>query len=184
LTRVNARLLASVTAALALFAIAGCGSSSSSTSSTTASAAATTTPASTGGGGGGGTSSGGAASITSAKNADLGMDILVGANGMTVYDFEKDTSSQSNCSGACAGVWPPVTTTGAPKVGGDVDSSKLGTIKRDDGSTQVTYNGHPLYYYTADQKPGDATGNGIDEFGAEWYALQPSGDQAEGSGKS
>ncbi len=164
-------------ATIGAIALAGCGSSSSSTSSTTAS---TTTPSST-------TSSspapaGGAAAVGTADNSDLGQTILVGANGMTLYNFEKDESDESYCNGECAKAWPPLTTNGAPKSSGDASQSQLGTIKRDDGSMQVTYDGHPLYYFEGDKKPGEATGNGSEAFGAEWYALQPSGENAEGKG--
>jgi predicted lipoprotein with Yx(FWY)xxD motif len=93
-------------------------------------------------------------------------------------------SRGGGASGSPGTVWPAVTTNGNPKASGAVDASKLGTLKRDDGTTQVTYAGHPLYTYTQDTKSGDATGNEVDSFGAEWYAREPSGDKAEGGGKS
>ena len=92
----------------------------------------------------------------------------------------RTTSDESYCSGKCAKVWPPYTTKGGPKAGKGAEASKLGTLKRDDGSTQVTYNGSPLYLYVSDKQAGDASGNELDQFGAEWYALRPSGDKAEG----
>ena len=110
--------------------------------------------------------------------------ILVDSKDRTVYLFEKDTGPKSTCSGACATEWPPVTTSGKPSAGKGVTASMLGTTKRSDGTTQVTYNGHPLYLFEADQKPGDATGQNVDAFGARWYVLSPAGDkvQATGSG--
>ncbi len=126
---------------------------------------------------------GGAATIDVANNAQLGQ-ILTDSNGDTVYVFAKDTNGKSACNGSCAGVWPPVTTSGSPKAGTGAAASKLGTTKRSDGSTQVTYAGHPLYTYTADASPGDTTGNGINEFGGLWYAVRPNGSNAPASGSS
>lgn len=120
----------------------------------------------------------GAAVLTVASAPKVGA-VLVDAKGFTVYDFHKDKGTTSTCYGACAEVWPPVTTEGAPKAGEGAASSKLGTTKRKDGTVQVTYAGHPLYTYTVDKKPGEASGQDIDSFGAEWYALQGSGAEAE-----
>jgi predicted lipoprotein with Yx(FWY)xxD motif len=166
-------LLSALVAALALagLIVAGCGSSDS-TSSTTAATAATTTAASTGGG---------AATIDVADNPDLGK-ILTDADGNTVYLFEKDENGMSNCSGGCAAEWPPVTTSGSPKAGSGADDSLLGTVKRDDGSEQVTYDNHPLYTYSGDSNPGDTNGNGLELYGAEWYAMTPDGSNAEPAG--
>jgi len=110
--------------------------------------------------------------------------ILVDSQGRTVYLFEKDTGPESTCFGPCATEWPPVTTSGKPSAGSGVTASMLGTTKRSDGKTQVTYNGHPLYLFEADQKPGDATGQNVDAFGAKWYVLSSAGDKvkAKGSG--
>jgi predicted lipoprotein with Yx(FWY)xxD motif len=109
---------------------------------------------------------------------ELGM-VLVDSNGMTLYDFHKDKGTASSCYGACAGVWPPLLTEGKPQVDNGASASKLGTSERKDGTTQVTYAGHPLYTYVADQKPGEANGNDVDDFGAEWYALQGNGEEPE-----
>ena len=81
---------------------------------------------------------------------------------------------------ACAAVWPPVTVTGAPRAGDGLVANKLGTTKRADGKTEVTYNGHPLYYYVADTAPGQTLGQGLNQFGAGWDVLSPSGDKIEG----
>ena len=112
--------------------------------------------------------------------------ILVDSKGRTVYLFEKDTGPKSTCFGACATEWPPVTTNGKPTAGKGVTVSMVGTTKRSDGNTQVVYNGHPLYLFQGDTKPGDAAGQNVDAFGAEWHVLSPAGHkvetQAKGSG--
>ncbi len=100
---------------------------------------------------------------------------------MTLYDFQKDSATKSTCYGTCAKIWPPLTTSGAPKAGSGAEAAKLGTIKRTEGTTQVTYNGHPLYTYTADMSPGETNGNGIISFGGSWHALSPSGSEAKSS---
>ena len=105
--------------------------------------------------------------------------VLVDSKGFTLYDFHKDKGGKSTCYGACAGVWPPLTTDGAPRPADGAMASKLDTTKRKDGTMQVTYAGHPLYTYEADTKPGDAKGNDFSSYGAEWYALQASGEEAE-----
>jgi predicted lipoprotein with Yx(FWY)xxD motif len=101
--------------------------------------------------------------------------VLVDAKGRTLYLFQKDKTSKSHCSGQCALAWPPLLTTGKPKASGLARKSLLGTTKRSDGKTQVTYKGHPLYYYSLDSKAGDMNGNGVSAFGARWYAVTPSG---------
>ena len=101
--------------------------------------------------------------------------ILVGANGMTVYFFLADTGMTSTCSGQCAQNWPPVTTKGAPHAMGGVAQGLLGTTTRGDGTTQVTYHGHPLYYFIADSAAGLATGEGINAFGARWEVVNAAG---------
>jgi predicted lipoprotein with Yx(FWY)xxD motif len=116
--------------------------------------------------------------VSAAKVGDLGT-ILVDSEGRTLYDFHKDKGGTSACYGACAGAWPPLLTEGNPQAQGPADRSMLGTTKRKDGTVQVTYNGWPLYTYVGDQNPGEANGNDIDQFGAEWYALQPNGQEPE-----
>lgn len=106
--------------------------------------------------------------------------ILVGANGRTLYLFEKDQPNQSACAGACASAWPIDHTSATPKAGGQVKASLLGTIKRSDGSMQVTYNQHPLYYYAGDTAAGQLNGQGLNAFGAGWDVLSPSGNKIEG----
>jgi predicted lipoprotein with Yx(FWY)xxD motif len=104
---------------------------------------------------------------------------LVDGQGRTLYLFEADKGTRSTCNGACASLWPPDTTSAKPVAGPGVDPAKLGTTKRSDGKLEVTYNGHPLYRYAADTKPGDATGQGLDQFGAEWYVLAASGSKID-----
>ena len=118
-------------------------------------------------------SSGGGPSVKLASTK-LGK-VLVDAHGRTLYLFEADKGPVSACGGACAGVWPPLTTTGKPIAGPGVTASKLGTAKRTDGATEVTYSGHPLYTYAGDSAPGQTTGQGLDDYGAEWYALSAVG---------
>ena len=110
--------------------------------------------------------------------------VLVGTDGRTLYLFEKDKTPTSMCSGACAAAWPPLTTSGSPNAGSGANSAKLTTNKRSDGKVQVVYAGHPLYYYAGDTKAGQTNGQGLDQFGAEWYTLAPSGAKWEPSGKS
>jgi predicted lipoprotein with Yx(FWY)xxD motif len=113
-----------------------------------------------------------------ADRSSLGK-VLVDDEGRTVYLFEKDEAHDSYCTGACASVWPPVTTKGLPMVSGGLDASDVTLVKRDDGLMQVAYAGHPLYYYQADTSHDDTYGQELDQFGAEWYALTPSGGKAE-----
>jgi predicted lipoprotein with Yx(FWY)xxD motif len=170
MTRIQMRSVIAVAACLmAASVLAACGNNDSSTS-TAAAAASTTTPA----------SSGGSGDTVGVADSSLGQ-ILVDSNGMTIYLFDKDTSGDaSSCSGTCAQAWPPVTSKGMATAGSGIDASMLTTFKRDDGTTQVAFNGHPLYLYAGDSSPGDTSGNGLDQFGAEWYALTPKGANAEG----
>ena len=100
---------------------------------------------------------------------------LANSSGHAVYLWTKDSSGMSACSGACAGAWPPVTTTGTVTASGGAKSSDLGTITRSDGTKQVTYDGHPLYFFSGDSGPGTASGQGNDGFGAKWWLVSPSG---------
>jgi predicted lipoprotein with Yx(FWY)xxD motif len=172
------RLVIAAALLAAVLAAAGCGGSSAKSGPGTGTTAS-------GGSAGSGYGYGGASRSTSTqsasgnatiavKSSSLGQ-ILVDGKGMTLYLFEKDTGTMSTCTGSCAQFWPPVTTTGAPKAGQGVMAGKLGTTTRSDGKTQVTYNGHPLYYYSGDMKPGDVTGQGLNTFGGLWYVLSPEG---------
>ena len=121
----------------------------------------------------GGAQTTGGAKVAVAKSR-LG-SILVDSKGITLYDFVKDKGGSSTCYGACADYWPPLLTTGKPRAGAGVRAALLGTTRRKDGKLEVTYRGHPLYYFVSDQKPGQTTGQGIDEFGAPWWVLSPTG---------
>ena len=145
---------------VAALAVAGCGGSSNSASS------APTVPK---------LASGHAATI-GVSGSSVG-NILVDAQGRTVYLFKKDTSTKSTCTGACAASWPPVRATGKPTASGGANASMLGTTKRSDGKPQVTYHGHPLYLFSGDQKAGALNGQGVNAFGAVWWAISPAGNQ-------
>ena len=110
------------------------------------------------------------------RSTSLGT-ILVDSQGRSLYLFEKDTGPKSTCSGACASAWPPFRTSGKPKAGSGVTASLLGTTTRSDGNDEVTYNGHPLYYYAGDQKAGDTNGQDLNQFGAPWYVVSPAGNK-------
>ena len=118
-----------------------------------------------------------AASVAVA-NSNLG-EILVDGNGRTLYLFQADKGTTSTCDGACASAWPPLTTVGQPIAASGVSASRLSTTERSDGTTGVTYNGHPLYTFSGDTTTGQATGQGSDGFGAEWYVLSAAGNGFE-----
>jgi predicted lipoprotein with Yx(FWY)xxD motif len=104
--------------------------------------------------------------------------VLVDSNGLTVYLFLADKGTASACNSAsCVQYWPPVLTDGAPQAGSGVTASLLGSTARADGTTQVTYAGHPLYRFINDKTAGQATGQGVNAFGAPWYVVSPSGAQ-------
>jgi predicted lipoprotein with Yx(FWY)xxD motif len=100
--------------------------------------------------------------------------ILADGTNRTIYLFTRDQGTSSTCYGACSTAWPPVLTNGAPRVGGGL-SKPLGTTRRRDGTVQVTYNGHPLYYYVNDVKPGEILCQNVDEFGGTWLIVSPQG---------
>jgi predicted lipoprotein with Yx(FWY)xxD motif len=110
--------------------------------------------------------------------------VLVDARGRTLYLFEKDKRGMSSCYGACATAWPPLIASGKPLAKPGIRASLLGRVKRRDGRWQVTYNRHPLYTFVQDGRKGQTSGEGVDAFGAEWYAVSPAGakiEQSEGS---
>jgi predicted lipoprotein with Yx(FWY)xxD motif len=137
--------------------IAACGSSGSSTSGSAA--PASSAPA--------------ASSASTLKTAQVGgATVLTNAKGFTLYWFAPDTSTTSKCNGSCAAFWPPMK---GPDTAGAGVTGKLATIKRSDGSTQETYNGHPLYTYKGDTAPGQAKGNGLNIQGGVWHEVTVSG---------
>jgi predicted lipoprotein with Yx(FWY)xxD motif len=164
------RWLAIAGAAVAIAMVAaGCGGNTSSSTSSSGSAPASSSATATGG------------ATVAVKSSKLGA-ILVDGTGRTLYLFEKDQGTTSSCYGACAGGWPPDTTNGAPRAGAGVSASLLGTTTRTDGKTEVTYHGHPLYYFAGDPMPGDSNGEGLKAFGAEWYVLSAAGNKVEKEG--
>jgi predicted lipoprotein with Yx(FWY)xxD motif len=160
-------------AALAFgIAAAGCGGSSSSSA-----APASGTNASSGSsgpygyGGGGGSSSSASAVTVKAASSPLGT-ILVDQDGKTLYLFEADSMNKSNCSGSCLSLWPAVMASGKATTGNGVSAGMIGTAT---GSSQVTYAGHPLYWFSGDSAAGDTNGEGLTDFGGAWYAVSPTG---------
>ena len=101
--------------------------------------------------------------------------ILVDSKGITLYDFPPDKGVSSVCYGACAALWPPLIAKGKPLAGPGVRASLLGTTKRKDGKREVTYNGHPLYYFAVDKKAGDIKGQGYVHFGGTWWTVSAAG---------
>jgi predicted lipoprotein with Yx(FWY)xxD motif len=157
-------------AAVAAVIVSGCGSSSNNsntdktTSAPVASTASSTAPA--------------AMQTIGTRKGKLGT-YLVDGKGMTLYLFEGDKMNASNCTGGCLGIWPAYSSTGkAPAVSGGVKAGMLG-VTSGSGKKIVTYNGHPLYHYVGDTKPGDTTGQALDQFGAEWYVLSASGNKID-----
>jgi predicted lipoprotein with Yx(FWY)xxD motif len=161
---------AAVSAALL---VAGCGSSSTSSTSAAAPAATQATTAAT-------TTAAATPGVTvSTKHGKLGTILAAGPKRLTVYLFESDKGSKSTCTGECASDWPPVTTTGSPTAGGGAVDADLGTITRPEGMKQVTYKGHPLYFFEEDKDNGDTNGQGSKAFGAGWYVLTPKGSKVD-----
>jgi predicted lipoprotein with Yx(FWY)xxD motif len=115
-----------------------------------------------------------AASAVSVNQTSVGRT-LVDANGRTLYLFEADKSGVSTLSPAGLAVWPAFTSAVTPQARGGAAAADLATIAGPGGARQVTYNGHPLYYYVGDRQPGSTAGQGLNQFGALWYALSPSG---------
>lgn len=155
--------------ATAALIVAGCGSSSNSSTSSAAAAApsssstATTSPASA------------TTGVTVKTATSSHGTYLAGPNGRALYLWVADTGGKSSCSGACAGAWPPLVTKGKPVAGTGVNASDLGTTMRSDGTEEVTYKGHPLYYFAGDTSAGSVTGQGSNSFGAKWWLVAPSG---------
>jgi predicted lipoprotein with Yx(FWY)xxD motif len=149
-----------VPSVVAMLLLSACGSSSSKkeASPTTTSSSPATTQASSGSG----------ALVRSAANSRAGGTILVDAHGMTLYRLSGESAGHFICSGACLQVWHPLTTTAGTTPSGSVAS--LGTVKRPDGSQQVTYKGEPLYTFAQDTKEGDVNGQGIKDVGT-WNAV-------------
>jgi predicted lipoprotein with Yx(FWY)xxD motif len=135
--------------------------------------------------GSGSAAAGGSSSATTVDvHAGNGASFLTDSSGRSLYLFESDTSAKSTCSGACAAAWPPLIAKGAPMAGTGATASDLGTIARSDGTKQVSYEGHPLYYFSGDSAAGQTNGEGVNGFGALWYLVAPTGQQITSLGAS
>lgn len=164
-TRMSATRTSALAVALllALALLAGCGSGSGSSGSSTAA------------GGGAGATTGQSSGQTTVGTSSTSLGTILVVGGRTAYLFQRDTGPASTCSGACAQAWPPVTSAAAPKAGGAATMSTLGTTKRAEGTLQVTYAGHPLYFYSGDESAGQTNGQGLSAYGAKWYVVAPAG---------
>jgi predicted lipoprotein with Yx(FWY)xxD motif len=137
-------------------------------------------------GGSGGAPAAAASSSVATSNTGLGQ-ILVDGKGRTVYLFEKDTGPATTCTGSCTTYWPPVPANGTVQAKGQASTTEIGSITTPGGGRQLSYAGHPLYYFIGDKKAGDTKGQALDQFGALWYALDAGGNavtQAASTGTS
>lgn len=161
-----------LTAALAVLVLVGCGGDDDSGDDV---AATTTTEATkpAGSNGGGGQAAKPDGSLVEVGDSEFG-EILVDDEGRTLYAFDKEKTDRSECFGACAEAWPPFYTKGEPRAGKGVDQALLGTTDHE-GRELVTYDGHPLYYYV-DEGPNEVLCQGVDEFGGLWLVVSPGGD--------
>lgn len=176
-TRTYALLLAAIAAAALLLADCGGGGGAGSGGRTETGARGTTGGTETRTPANGEAEESGNAYVSLASSPGLGL-ILVNSEGLVLYAFDADRGSASSCYGACAKAWPPLLTEGPPQPSNGASAARLGTTKRKDGATQVTYAGHPLYTFAADEKPGEAAGNDVSAFGGKWRALRGSGQPA------
>jgi len=173
LTRAPLPVKLTVLLGTTLLAAAGCASSTSTSSSTPAA-----------GSSGSASAQGGGSAMTITTKSGSAGTYLTDGSGRTVYLWVKDPMGKSVCDGACAGAWPPVTTTGSPTASGSAMSSALSTFTRSDGTKQVLYDGHALYYFVGDTSPGATKGQGLDGFGAKWWLVAPTGSGITSSGAS
>jgi predicted lipoprotein with Yx(FWY)xxD motif len=164
-------MVPAVSVALVAVAVAGCGGNNNNVKASAPAASAKVT------------APGGGKATVGVHTGSLGT-YLVDSQGRTLYLFEKDTGTMSTCSGACAAAWPPSTTSGHPKAGSGVNAALIGNTTRSDGSTQLAYDGHPLYRYAGDQSPGDTNGQGLTQFGGGWDVVSPTGHKIEGGATS
>jgi predicted lipoprotein with Yx(FWY)xxD motif len=123
----------------------------------------------------------GPATVMVKHDSKLG-DLLTDGQGRVLYLFEADRGTSSMCANDCASVWPALTTNGGPQAGTGASAALIGTAPRGDGQTQLTYGGHPLYYYVGDNNPGDTNGEGLNQFGGGWDVVSPQGNKIESAG--
>jgi predicted lipoprotein with Yx(FWY)xxD motif len=185
ITRTTAPVIkATVFLGVAALLVAGCASkksnsaAASSAPATTAAAAAATSAASVAPAVASGAAASGSAAAAGPATVDVKMGplgaYLTDATGHTLYLYTPDTTSASTCYGECVAFWPAFVTSAAPQAGTGADASLLGTSKRTDGTTQVTYQGHPLYFFKGDKAAGDTTGQGKQ---GTWFLVSPTGKQ-------
>jgi predicted lipoprotein with Yx(FWY)xxD motif len=180
--KTSAKTLAFLIAALgavALLAVA-CSSSSKKTAQSAAPAAQSAASAAKSAASSASVATGQAVTVET-HSGELGT-YLTDGSGRALYLFAADTAGKSACSAACATYWPPLTASGMPAASGKASNAMLGTITRADGTKQVTYNRHPLYYYKQDTDTGDTYGQGSNNFGAKWWLVAPSGLPITGAG--
>jgi len=169
-TRSRSMALAGVAGAgLLLISACGSGGSSSSSPSTPSGSAGSAT---------------GSSSSTVAVGSTSAGKVLVDANGMTLYAFANDSPGHSTCTGSCAAYWPPVPGSDAPHGSMAAVTAKFGTVKRSDGSSQLTVNGYPMYTYAGDSAPGQANGQGTNLSGGLWWVVGPNGSWVKTTGSS
>jgi predicted lipoprotein with Yx(FWY)xxD motif len=175
------KFLIPVTAGAALL-LAACGSSShsSNTNSPAASPAPATQPAATQPAPAQPTSSASSALTVGTATGSVGR-YLTGASGRALYIWVADPRGTSNCMGACAKAWPPLSASSMPKVAGGVNAADLSLITRSDGTKQVAYVGRPLYYFAGDPTKGTTRGQGTNGFGAKWWLISPTGGEVGAS---
>lgn len=161
---------------VALVAVAACSSSSSSAASSAPAAGASSASASASG-----SATGAAGTVLTTRSGPHGR-YLTNGTGRAVYLWTADSKGKSKCTGACAAVWPPVPATGTVTASGGVAARDLSTITRSDGSKQVAYDGHALYYFAGDSAAGQTNGEGINGFGAKWWLVSPAGTAITGGG--
>ena len=151
----------------------------------TAAACSSSGSGSSGGGSTAGGNSAGSAAMTSSATVvaapGSSSTFLTDNSGRSLYLFQADSMNKSNCSGACATAWPPLTTTGTPTGSGGVKAADLSTITLSSGKKQVTFDGHPLYLYAGDSGAKQTNGQGLDQFGAKWYLVAPTGKAITGA---
>jgi predicted lipoprotein with Yx(FWY)xxD motif len=158
-----------ITAAACSSTPAASGSTTTTQAATTTGSSTTSTPASTTG----------ALSVASGKAGSVGT-VLTGPNGHTLYELTTEKNGKIECTGSCAQAWPPLVVSSgqSAKLDSGLEGT-LGTVTRPEGTTQVTYNGHPLYYYAADSASGQANGQGVDGI---WFAMKPGSSDASSTG--
>jgi predicted lipoprotein with Yx(FWY)xxD motif len=162
-------------AGAALVTLAACGGSNGSSAAGSGAGAAS---------GGSTTSSGSDGKVEVETHSGPLGTYLTDSAGRTLYMFASDTSTTSTCTGSCLTYWPPLMTSSTPEASGSAAAAMLGAISSGGSSKQVTYAGHPLYYYTGDVNPGDTNGQGSTNYGADWWVLAPSGKPITATGGS